>query len=66
MDKTIPGKLMTILTAVLSVVGLLFILKSVFNESGSYQDLIIGLACVVIGNLINFLRLHRRNKGEER
>ena len=64
MDKKMYNTWMTITILVLGVIGLIFILVSIFDSGAGTTALIIGLLFVAAGTLLNIIRL-RQNKTAE-
>ena len=65
MDKKLYNTWMTLVSLVLAIIGLTFILVSVFDAGAGNSVLAIGLLFVVLGNLLNLVRLHRNRKVRE-
>ncbi len=53
-----------IFTLVLGLAGLIFIMVSAFNNNAPGWVLVAGLACISVGNLINFIRIEKNKKKE--
>ena len=53
---------MTIATLVLGIAGIVFILVSIFDENASRTFLNLGLLFVALGNVLNLIRIHRKEK----
>jgi len=62
MNKTLYNTWMTITSLVSGIMGLAFILVSIFDESATKSVLIIGLLFVAAGSLFNGIRLRRNKK----
>ena len=56
---------MTIATLVLGIAGIVFILVSIFDENASRTFLNLGLLFVALGNVLNLIRIHRKEKAEK-
>ena len=56
---------MTIATLVLGIAGIVFILVSIFDENASRTFLTFGLLFVALGNVLNLIRMHRKEKAEK-
>ena len=56
---------MTIATLVLGIAGIVFILVSIFDEKASRTFLTFGLLFVALGNVLNLIRMHRKEKAEK-
>ena len=56
---------MTIATLVLGIAGIAFILVSIFDENASRTFLTFGLLFVALGNVLNLIRMHRKEKAEK-
>ena len=57
---------MTVVTLVLGIAALVLILVSIFNENSSNTVLTAGLACAVLGCLLNVIRFMQNRKAENR
>ena len=66
MDRKLYNTWMTVTALVMAIIGLVFILVSVFDSGASSTVLIVGLLFVVIGNVINILRMRQNRKQEEK
>ena len=56
---------MTIAILVLGIAGIAFILVSIFDENASRTFLNLGLLFVALGNVLNLIRIHRKDKAEK-
>lgn len=56
---------MTIATLVLGIAGIVFILVSILDENASRTFLTLGLLFVALGNVLNLIRVHRKEKAEK-
>ena len=56
---------MTIAILVLGIAGIAFILVSIFDENASRTFLNLGLLFVALGNVLNLIRVHRKEKAEK-
>ena len=56
---------MTIATLVLGIAGIVFILVSILDENASRTFLNLGLLFVALGNVLNLIRIHRKEKAEK-
>jgi uncharacterized membrane protein len=56
---------MTIAILVLGIAGIAFILVSIFDENASRTFLNLGLLFVALGNVLNLIRIHRKEKAEK-
>lgn len=65
MDKKLYSAWMTVTGLVLGIIGLAFILVSVFDSGASASALIIGLLFVAAGSLLNVIRLQQIKKTRE-
>ena len=65
MDKKLYNTWMTITSLVLGILGLAFILVSIFDSGAGSSVLIIGLLFVVLGNLLNVIRMRQGRKSRE-
>ena len=55
----------TIAILVLGIAGIAFILVSIFDENASRTFLNLGLLFVALGNVLNLIRIHRKEKAEK-
>ncbi|MBQ6059947.1 MAG: hypothetical protein IJL36_00755 [Clostridia bacterium] len=53
---------MTIAILVLGIAGIAFILVSILDENASRTFLTLGLLFVALGNVLNLIRMHRKEK----
>ena len=53
---------MTIAILVLGIAGIAFILVSILDENASRTFLNLGLLFVALGNVLNLIRMHRKEK----
>ena len=53
---------MTIAILVLGIAGIAFILVSIFDENASRTFLTLGLLFIALGNVLNLIRIHRKEK----
>ena len=65
MDKKLYNTWMAVTSLVMGMIGLAFILVSVFDESASRSVLLVGMLFVVAGNLFNVIRLQQNKKNRE-
>ena len=65
MDKKMYNTWMTVTSLVLGIMGLAFILVSVFDSGASASVLMVGLLFVAAGNLFNVIRLQQNKKSRE-
>ena len=65
MDKKLYNTWMTVTSLVMGIMGLAFILVSIFDSGASTSVLIVGLLFVVAGNLFNGIRLQQNRKNQE-
>ena len=56
---------MTIATLVLGIAGIVFIMVSILDENASRTFLTLGLLFVALGNVLNLIRIHRKEKAEK-
>ena len=56
---------MTIAILVLGIAGIAFILVSILDENASRTFLTFGLLFVALGNVLNLIRMHRKEKAEK-
>ncbi len=56
---------MTIAILVLGIAGIAFILVSILDENASRTFLNLGLLFVALGNVLNLIRIHRKEKAEK-
>ena len=64
MDKKLYNTWMTVTSLVMAVIGLAFILVSIFDAGAGTSVLAVGLAFIALANLLNFIRI-RQGKKEE-
>ena len=57
---------MTVVTLILGIAALVLILVSIFNENSSNTILTAGLACAVLGCLLNVIRFVKNRKAGNR
>ena len=65
MDKKLYNTWMTVTALVLAVLGLAFILVSIFDAGAGKTALIAGLLFVALGNIFNGIRMHQNRKNEK-
>lgn len=56
------NKLLTIISIVLAIAALTLIIISIVGHFESNWVLTAGLACVLIGNILNFIRIRKKDK----
>ena len=56
---------MTIAILALGIAGIAFILVSILDENASRTFLTLGLLFVALGNVLNLIRIHRKEKAEK-
>ena len=66
MDKKMYNTWMTITSLVLGIMGLVFILVSIFDAGATKLALIIGLLFVVLGNVLNYIRMRQNREVREK
>ena len=64
MDKKLYNTWMTVTSLVMAVIGLAFILVSIFDAGAGTSVLAVGMAFIALANLLNFIRI-RQGKKEE-
>ena len=64
-DRKIYNTWMTITCLVLVIMGLAFVLTSIFDTQADNTVLMIGLLFVAAGNLLNLVRLRQNKKDSE-
>ena len=64
MDKKLYNTWMTVTSLVMAVIGLAFILVSIFDAGAGTSVLAVGLVFITLANLLNFIRI-RQGKKEE-
>ena len=64
MDKKLYNTWMTVTSLVMAVIGLAFILVSIFDAGAGTSVLAVGLVFIALANLLNFIRI-RQGKKEE-
>ena len=65
MDKKLYNNWMTVISLVLGIIGLAFILVSIFDSGASRLVLMIGLLFVAAGNLFKVIRMRQQRKNQE-
>ncbi len=65
MDKKLYNTWMTITALVLGILGLAFILISIFDSGAGTWALMIGLLNVALGNILNVIRMQQNKKSQE-
>ena len=65
MDKKLYNTWMTTTALVLGIMGLAFILVSIFDPGASTSVLIVGMLFVAAGNLFNAIRLQQNKRSRE-
>ena len=65
MDGKLYKTSMTIAILVLGIAGIAFILVSILDENASRTFLTFGLLFVALGNVLNLIRMHRKEKAEK-
>ena len=64
MDKKLYNTWMTVTSLVMAVIGLAFILVSIFDAGAGTSVMAVGLVFIALANLLNFIRI-RQGKKEE-
>ena len=64
-DRKIYNTWMTITCLVLVIMGLAFVLTSIFDTQADNTVLMIGLLVVAAGNILNLVRLRQNKKNSE-
>ena len=62
MDKKLYNTWMTVTSLVMGIIGLAFILVSIFDTGASASVLMVGMLFMVAGNLFNVIRLQQNKK----
>ena len=65
MDKKMYNTWMTVTSLVTAVIGLAFILVSVFDDHAGTSVLMAGMLFVAAGNLFNIVRMQQNKKNRE-
>ena len=65
MDKKLYNTWMTITSLVLGIMGLVFILVSIFDAGATKLALIIGLLFIALGTLLNVIRLRAGKENKD-
>ena len=65
MDKRMYNTWMMVTSLVLAVIGLVFILVSIFNDHAGTSVLIAGMFFEVLANLFNIIRMRQNKKNQE-
>lgn len=56
MEKKKSDKLIPVFSAILAIVGIVFLCLSMFSEQKDNHYLVIGLAAIVVANIINVVK----------
>ena len=64
MDQKLYNTWMTVTTLVMAVIGLVFILVSMFDAGAGTSVLAVGMLFIALANLMNFIRIRRSRKEE--
>ena len=64
MDKKTYNTRMAVASLILCLIGLIFILVSVFNAGATSTLLIVGFVFLTLGNMLNLVRIQRNQKGK--
>ena len=62
MDKKLYNTWMTIASLALSIIGLAFVLVSIFDSGAGTLVLTVGLLFIALGNLLNLIRMRQAKK----
>ena len=65
MDKKLYSTWMNITCLALGIIGLAFVLTSIFDADADNTVLMIGLLFVAAGNILNWVRLRQNKKNQE-
>lgn len=65
MDKKLYNTRMNITCLALGIIGLAFVLTSIFDANADSTVLMDGLLFVVVGNILNLVRLRQNKKNSE-
>lgn len=65
MDRKMYNTWMTITSLALGIVGLAFVLVSVFDAGATTAVLAVGLLFIALGNVLNVIRMRQNRKGGE-
>ena len=65
MDRKMYNTWMTVTGLVLGILGLLFILVSIFDANATKSVLTVGLLFIALGNLFNVIRMRQNRKARE-
>ena len=65
MEKKLYNTWMNITCLALGIIGLAFILTSIFDANADGTVLMIGLLFVAAGNILNWVRLRQNKKNQE-
>ena len=64
MDKKLYNTWMTVTSLVMAVIGLAFILVSIFDAGAGTSVLAAGMAFIALANLLNYIRIRQGRKEE--
>ena len=62
MDKKLYNTWMTIASLALAIIGLAFVLVSIFDSGAGTLVLTVGLLFIALGNLLNLIRMRQAKK----
>ena len=62
MDKKLYNTWMTIASLALAIIGLAFVLVSIFDSGAGTLMLTVGLLFIALGNLLNLIRMRQAKK----
>ena len=62
MDKKLYTTWMTIASLALAIIGLAFVLVSIFDSGAGTLVLTVGLLFIALGNLLNLIRMRQAKK----
>ncbi len=62
MDKKLYNTWMTITSLALAIIGLAFVLVSIFDSGAGTLVLTVGLLFIALGNLLNLIRMRQAKK----
>ena len=62
MDKKLYNTWMTIASLALAIIGLAFVLVSIFDSGAGTLVLTVGLLFITLGNLLNLIRMRQAKK----
>ncbi len=62
MEQRTKEKLLLFISAIFGLAALVLILISLFGDFETNELLVVGIGCVVLGNLFNLMRIRNNNQ----